>query len=137
VPAPTRLQPPQAAADEVTVHAGDVVTIPVLKNDTHPDGLELFLQPELEQDVDPALGEAFVSEDTLRFKAGPEAGTAYAIYRVRDVNGQEDSAQVTIRIRDGEDNAPPQPREIEARVLSGSSVRIAVPLDGIDPDGDS
>ncbi|WP_237841889.1 Ig-like domain-containing protein [Cellulosimicrobium cellulans] len=137
VPAPTRLQPPQAAADEVTVHAGDVVTIPVLKNDTHPDGLELFLQPELEQDVDPALGEAFVSEDTLRFKAGPEAGTAYAIYRVRDVNGQEDSAQVTIRIRDGEDNAPPQPREIDARVLSGSSVRVDVPLDGIDPDGDS
>ncbi|WP_253705785.1 Ig-like domain-containing protein [Cellulosimicrobium sp. 72-3] len=137
VPAPTRLQPPNAVADEVTVHAGDVVTVPVLKNDTHPDGLELFLQPELEQDVDPALGEAFVSEDTLRFKAGSEAGTAYAIYRVRDVNGQEDSAQVTIRIRDGEDNAPPQPREIEARVLSGSSVRIAVPLDGIDPDGDS
>ncbi|WP_255365230.1 Ig-like domain-containing protein, partial [Cellulosimicrobium sp. I38E] len=137
VPAPTRLQPPQAAADEVTVHAGDVVTVPVLKNDTHPDGLELFLQPELEQDVDPALGEAFVSEDTLRFKAGPEAGTAYAIYRVRDVNGQEDSAQVTIRIRDGEDNAPPQPREIDARVLSGSSVRVDVPLDGIDPDGDS
>ncbi|WP_196217326.1 Ig-like domain-containing protein, partial [Cellulosimicrobium composti] len=118
--APTRLQPPNAAADEVTVHAGDVVTIPVLRNDTHPDGLELFLQTELEQDVDPALGEAFVSEDTLRFKAGPEAGTAYAIYRVRDVNGQEDSAQVTIRIRDGEDNAPPQPREIEARVLSGA-----------------
>ncbi|NDO89909.1 tandem-95 repeat protein, partial [Cellulosimicrobium cellulans] len=137
VPAPTRLQPPNAAADEVTVHAGDVVTIPVLRNDTHPDGLELFLQTELEQDVDPALGEAFVSKDTLRFKAGPEAGTAYAIYRVRDVNGQEDSAQVTIRIRDGEDNAPPQPREIEARVLSGATVRVDVPLDGIDPDGDS
>lgn len=137
VPAPTRLQPPNAVADEVTVHAGDIVTIPVLKNDTHPDGLELFLQPELEQDVDPALGEAFVSEDTLRFRAGSEAGTAYAIYRVRDVNGQEDSAQVTIRIRDGEDNAPPQPREVEARVLAGSSVRIDVPLHGIDPDGDS
>src|SRR5690606_922989 len=35
------------------------------------------------------------------------------------------------------DNAPPQPREIEARVLSGASVRVDVPLDGIDPDGDS
>ncbi|WP_454041339.1 Ig-like domain-containing protein [Cellulosimicrobium sp. Marseille-Q8652] len=137
VPAPTRLQPPNAAADEVTVHAGDVVTVPVLKNDTHPDGLELFLQPELEQGADPALGESFVSEDTLRFKAGSEAGTAYAIYRVRDANGQEDSAQVTIRIRDGEDNAPPQPREVEARVLSGASVRIDIPVHGIDPDGDS
>ncbi|MBD5786499.1 tandem-95 repeat protein [Cellulosimicrobium terreum] len=137
VPAPTRLQPPDAAADEVTVHAGDVVTVPVLRNDTHPDGLELFLQTDLEQDVDPALGEAFVSEDTLRFKAGSQAGTTYAIYRVRDVNGQEDSAQVTIRVRDGEDNTPPQPREVEARVLAGSSVRVDVPLEGIDPDGDS
>ncbi|WP_435738713.1 Ig-like domain-containing protein [Cellulosimicrobium sp. PMB13] len=137
VPAPSELRPPRAAADEVTVHAGDVVTIPVLKNDTHPDGLELFLQPELEQDVDPTLGEAFVSEDTLRFKAGSAAGTAYAIYRVRDANGQEDSAQVTIRIRDGEDNAAPVPRDVEARVLAGSSVRVAVPLDGVDPDGDS
>ncbi|WP_435736809.1 Ig-like domain-containing protein [Cellulosimicrobium sp. PMB13] len=137
VPAPTKLQPPNAVADEVMVHTGDVVTIPVLKNDTHPDGLELFLQPELEQDVDPTLGEAFVSEDTLRFRAGAEAGTAHAIYRVRDANGQEDSAQVTIRIRDDEDNEPPQPRDIEARVLSGAAVRVDVPLHGIDPDGDS
>ncbi|MBD5785575.1 tandem-95 repeat protein [Cellulosimicrobium terreum] len=137
VPAPTRLQPPNAAADAVTVQAGDVVTIPVLRNDTHPDGLELFLQDELEQDVDPAVGEAFVSEDTLRFKAGSEAGTTYAIYRVRDANGQEDSAQVTIHVRDDEENAAPQPRAVEARVLSGSTVRVVVPLDGIDPDGDS
>ncbi|MCB7137080.1 Ig-like domain-containing protein [Cellulosimicrobium marinum] len=137
VPAPTKLQPPNAAPDEVTVHAGDVVTVPVLRNDTHPDGLELFVQPELEQGVDGELGEAFVSEDTVRFRAGSQAGTAYAIYRVRDTNGQEDSAQVTIRIRDGQDNAPPVPRDVEARVLSGGSVRVDVPLDGIDPDGDS
>src|SRR5690606_36689440 len=51
--------------------------------------------------------------------------------------GQEDSAQATIRIRHDEDNAPPQSREIEARVLSGSTVRVDVPLDGIDPDGNS
>lgn len=137
VPAPVRLQPPSANPDEVTVYAGDVVNIPVLANDTHPDGLELFLQDELEQDVDPAQGQAFVSEDRLRFRAGDEAGTAYAIYTVRDRNGQEDSAQVTIHIRDGEDNTAPVPRDVEARVLSGATVRIAIPLDGIDPDGDS
>ncbi|MBD5786500.1 tandem-95 repeat protein [Cellulosimicrobium terreum] len=137
VPAPTKLQPPNAAADSVTVHAGDVVTIPVLTNDTHPDGLELFLQPELEQGVDPEVGEAFVSENTLRFKAGATGGTTHAIYRVQDVNGQEDSAQVTIHVRDSEENEPPQPRDVEARVLSGASTRVDVPLDGIDPDGDS
>ncbi|WP_265520562.1 Ig-like domain-containing protein [Oerskovia flava] len=134
---PTKLQPPNAVADEATVRTGDVVSIPVLRNDTHPDGLPLFLQDEFEQGVDPEQGEIFVSEDLVRFKAGDEAGTVYAIYRVRDENGQEDSAQITIHIRDGEDNSPPQPRDIEARVLAGSSVRIAVPLDGIDPDGDS
>ena len=80
VPAPSQLRPPSAAADEVTVHAGDVVTIPVLKNDTHPDGLELFLQPELEQGVDPALGEAFVSEDTLRFSELHAIGSMNEIY---------------------------------------------------------
>src|SRR5690606_24716640 len=49
VPAPDRLQPPNAAADEVTVRAGDYVNIDVLDNDSHPDGLELTLDDELEQ----------------------------------------------------------------------------------------
>ncbi|MGF0115691.1 Ig-like domain-containing protein [Promicromonospora sp. Marseille-Q5078] len=137
VPPPDRLQPPNAAPDEVTVRAGDYVNIDVLDNDTHPDGLELTLDEELEQSVDPGQGELFVSEDRLRFRAGSQAGTAYAIYKVRDPNGQEDSAQVTIHIRGGKDNAAPVPRDVDARALSGGTVRIPVPLDGIDPDGDS
>ncbi|MBD8080583.1 fibronectin type III domain-containing protein, partial [Cellulosimicrobium arenosum] len=137
VPAPTKLQPPNAAADSVTVHTGDVVTIPVLRNDTHPDGLELSVRPELAQGADPELGEAFVSENTVRFRAGASAGTAYAIYKVQDPNGQEDSAQVTIHVRDGQENVPPVPRDVETRVLSGASTRVDIPLDGIDPDGDS
>ena len=36
VPAPAKLQAPQAKPDEATVRAGDVVTIPVLENDTRP-----------------------------------------------------------------------------------------------------
>ena len=137
VPPPDRLQPPNAAPDEVTVRVGDYVNIDVLDNDTHPDGLELTLDEELEQSVDPAQGDLFVSEDRLRFRAGSEAGTAYAIYQVRDPNGQEDSAQVTIHIRGGKDNAAPVPRDVDARALAGGTVRIPVPLDGIDPDGDS
>ncbi len=137
VPAPEELHPPHAAPDEVTVHTGDYVNIPVLANDTHPDGLELILDDELEQGVDPSLGEVFVAEDMLRFRAGAEDGTAYAIYKVADANGQEDSAQVTIHIRGGEDNTAPVPHDVEARVISGGTVRVQVPLDGIDPDGDS
>ncbi|MCA5895058.1 tandem-95 repeat protein [Isoptericola sp. NEAU-Y5] len=137
VPAPDRLQPPNAAADEVTVRAGDYVNIDVLDNDSHPDGLELTLDDELEQTVDEGQGELFASEGRLRFRAGAEPGTAYAIYTVRDPNGQEDSAQVTIHVRGGKENSAPVPLDVDARVLSGGTVRIPVPLDGIDPDGDS
>src|SRR5690606_2496787 len=34
-------------------------------------------------------------------------------------------------------NAPPRPRDLTARALAGTSIRIPVPLDGIDDDGDS
>ena len=137
IPAPARLQPPSAAADEATVRVGDYVNIDVLDNDTHPDGLELTLDDELVQTVEPDQGELFVSEGRLRFRAGPEATTAYAIYTVSDENGQEDSAQVTIHVRDGKDNRPPTPPDAQARVVSGGTVRVQVPLDGVDPDGDS
>lgn len=136
IPAPSKLRPPDAAPDEVAVHTGDVVTIPVLKNDSHPDGLELTLDDELVESPDAAMGEAFVSEDTVRFRAGSTPGTAYAVYEVVDPNGQKDSAHVTITVSDAKDNSAPQLPDVEARVLSGGTVRITLPLEGADPDGD-
>jgi hypothetical protein len=46
---------------------------------------------------------------------------------------------VTIHILplEGAQNSRPQPRNLTARVVAGGTVRIPVPLDGIDPDGDS
>ncbi|WP_240643829.1 Ig-like domain-containing protein [Antribacter gilvus] len=134
IPAPDRLRPPDAAADEAVVHAGDVVTVPVLKNDGHPDGLALELGEELVEG--PAAGDAFVSEGTVRFRAPAVAGTYFAVYEVRDPNGQKDSAQLTFHVTDGYENSMPQPPDLEARVLAGASVVIEVPLDGVDPDGD-
>ncbi|MFD7308399.1 Ig-like domain-containing protein [Promicromonospora sp. NPDC059942] len=136
IPAPAQLRPPEAGPDEATVHVGDVVTIPVLKNDTHPDGLELTLTDELQESPPAEAGEAFVSEDTVRFRAGQEAGTYHAVYEVSDANGQKDSAQVTINVLDAPENSAPQLPDIEARVLSEGVVRIPLPLDGTDPDGD-
>ncbi|WP_423462460.1 Ig-like domain-containing protein [Promicromonospora sp. MS192] len=136
IPAPAQLRPPEAGPDAATVHTGDVVTIPVLKNDTHPDGLELTLNDELQEAPPASAGEAFVSEDTVRFRAGDEAGTVHAVYEVVDSNGQKDSAQVTINIVDEESNTAPQLPDIEARVLAEGVVRIPLPLDGTDPDGD-
>jgi fibronectin type 3 domain-containing protein len=136
IPAPDQLRPPEAGPDVATVHVGDVVTIPVLKNDTHPDGLELTLKDELQESPPASAGEAFVSEDTVRFRAGPEAGTVYAVYEVEDGNGQRDSAQVTINVVGGKANSAPQLPDVTARVLSGGVVRIPLALDGTDPDGD-
>ncbi|MCC9194079.1 Ig-like domain-containing protein [Arthrobacter sp. zg-Y916] len=139
VDGPGTLLPPSASADTATVRVGDVVNIPVLENDVSPTGDELTLNPVPAQGVDPADGQLFASGNMLRFVAGDTAKTVYAIYEVRDSTGQSDSAQVRINIRprDDEKNTPPVPRNLEGRAIAGSTVRIPVPLDGLDADGDS
>ena len=52
VPAPAKLRPPVANDDQVVVRAGDVVTIPVLDNDYHPNGDTMHVAPDL---VEPLL----------------------------------------------------------------------------------
>ncbi|MBO0980900.1 tandem-95 repeat protein [Microbacterium sp. SD291] len=140
IPAPAEFLQPLTNPDTVTVRAGDVVTIPVLDNDTHPNDDVLHVSPELiEPLVEPEDGEAFVSQDTVRFMAGAEAKTVYLTYEAVDSRQQKAADYVTIQILpvDEETNAAPRPRDLVARALAGSEVSIAVPLDGIDADGDS
>ncbi|MFC8682236.1 Ig-like domain-containing protein [Microbacterium ureisolvens] len=140
IPAPAQLRPPVANDDQVVVRAGDVVTIPVLDNDYHPNGDTIHVAPDLVPPlIEPEDGEAFVSQDTVRFRASDEPGTVYATYEAVDSTGQKDAGYITIQVLpvNADTNAAPRPRDLTARVLSGSRVRIAVPLDGIDSDGDS
>ena len=140
VPAPSQLRPPVANDDTAVVRAGDVVTIPVLENDYHPNGDTIHVAPDLVPPlVEPEQGEMFISQDTLRFRASDEPGTVYATYEAVDSTGQRDAGYVTIQVLpvNAETNTAPRPRDLTSRVLSGSTVRITVPLDGIDPDGDS
>lgn len=140
IPAPEEILQPVTAPDTAYVRAGDVVTIPVLDNDSHPSGDTLHVAPTLiEPLVDPEDGEAFVSQDEVRFKAGDEAKTVYLTYEAVDSRVQKAAGYVTIQILpvDEESNAAPRPRDLVARALSGTEVNIAVPLDGIDSDGDS
>ncbi|MDT3329615.1 Ig-like domain-containing protein [Microbacterium sp. KSW-18] len=140
VPAPEKLRPPIAVDDEVVVRTGDVVTIPVMDNDYSPNNDEIHISPELVPPlVDDADGDLFVSEDTLRFRAGSEPKTVNATYEVEDSSGQRDAGYVTIRIlpRDDTSNAAPRPRDVTVRTLSGSAVTVPVDLNGIDADGDS
>lgn len=139
VPAPPVVEAPQPKPDEVNVRVNDVVTIPVLDNDTHPQGEKLTVDPVLPQQVEAGNGTSFVSENTLRFIAGGEPKTVRAIYNAVDPQGQKSAAAVTIHILplEGAENSRPQPRNLTARVVAAGTVRIPVPLDGIDPDGDS
>lgn len=132
-------QPPIAAPDTVAVRVHDVVDIPVLANDVQPDGDKLTLDPTLATPLPGGAGLLFASGDHLRYLAPAKPGNYTAAYKVYGADGQWATAEVTIAVRerDAATNNPPVPKTVTARVLAGDTVRITVPLSGIDPDGDS
>ncbi|WP_103062134.1 Ig-like domain-containing protein [Actinomyces qiguomingii] len=132
------LQVPIVSADSAVVRVGDVVTVSVLDNDTSPSGLALSVTDELGL-AGADLGTAWTSGDVVRFKAADTPGRTTLSYTVSDTEGQTASGQVDIEVRGRDDdaNAAPSPHNLEASTVAGSSASITVPLDGIDPDGDS
>lgn len=138
---PAQPRAPKAVDDAATVRAGDYATIDVLANDFSPDGTPFEL---VDRVVDTSFasddeGIAFISEGRLRVHALVDAPTrATVTYEISDDFGNRDSATVAMTIvpRDEEQNAPPAPETVTSRVLAGSTVRIPIPLHGIDPDGD-
>ena len=139
IPKPDRIQPPVAQPDSATVRVGDVADIDVLANDTQPEGEPLTLEPDLVQNVPGDGGLLFVSGDHLRYLAPKTPGNYTAVYRVAGPDGQSADAAVSISVREADSatNNPPVPQTVTARVVAGQAVRISVPLNGIDPDGDS
>ena len=138
VPPAATSQPPVVKDVEVSVRTGGVVTIPVLESAYDPDGDHLTLERELAEPLGPGEGLLFVSGDVLRYQAPDAPMTAHATFSVRDATGNRTAAQVTVRVHasDAAAKAPPRPRDLVARVFAGDTVRIDVPLVGIDPDGD-
>lgn len=138
IPAPDKLKPPRVEPDTAIVRVGDVVSIPVLANDTDPNG-EVLKSPEVVEAPEAADGKLFTDQNQLRFIAGPTAKTVQGVYKVANSTGQFSSAPVTITIvaADPENNLPPAPKNLTGRVIAGDLVRIPVPLVGIDPEGDS
>lgn len=139
IPEPARPQPPIATADTVSVRVGDVVDVPVLDNDEHPDGSPLTLATTLPRGLPEEGGLAFVSGDVLRYLAPATPGDFTITYRVLGPDGQWADADVTLSVReiDRTSNTAPAPRTVTARVFAGETVRVEIPLSGIDPDGDS
>lgn len=137
VPPLPKHQAPVATDDAVVVRAGDIANVAVLENDYHPDAAVMLVDRELVED--PTAGLAFVDDDEVRFQAPSEPGTYTTTYRVYDTFGEADTATVTFNVvgEDKKNNQPPVPQLLTSRVFAGATVRVDVPLDGLDPNGDS
>jgi hypothetical protein len=138
VPPATTSQPPVVPNVTADVRTGGVVTIPVLKGAHDPDGDAMTVKPDFAEPLGEGEGLMFVSGDALRYQAPDTPMTAYATFVVRDATGNETAATVTVRVHesDAATKAPPRPQALTARVFAGETVRIPVPLVGIDSDGD-
>lgn len=136
VPPSAGQRPPVVQDIEVSVRTGGVLTVPVMDYAYDPDGDEMTLEPELDEDV--ASGLLFVSGELLRYQAPQEPTTAHAVFSVTDEAGNSSSAKLTISVHasDAERKDPARPKDLVARVFDGETVRITVPLLGIDDDGD-
>lgn len=139
VPPIVNRQPPIANDDRVRVRAGDVVSADVLANDEHPDQARLILQEDLVETDAAGDGLVFVGDGMVRYQAGQRPGEYSVVYRVADQYGESATARVTFVVVAPDDaaNQPPVPLPQTARVFAGSTIPIELPLDGIDPDGDS
>ncbi len=138
-PAADDSQPPEAGDDTLVVRSGDVGSVAVLDNDRSPAGLTLTVLPDVQSNADPAMGEVFLSDNVIRFRAGEKTGSTQAVYTVRDSLGNVASARVNITVTavDEQKNTAPTPQNITARAIAGQTVTIPVQLDGIDAEGDS
>ncbi|HET8591789.1 MAG TPA: fibronectin type III domain-containing protein, partial [Nakamurella sp.] len=138
VPVPARSgQAPVAGPMSVTVRAGDAVTVPAGSAARDFGGSALTVQP-----FDPlpaGSGLLFAAGQDIRYLA-PSGGLGQGVrttYTVQNTEGRTASAPLQIRVVPQGVNHPPRaPTTTTARAFTGQTVSIALPLDGIDPDGD-
>ncbi len=132
-------QSPIANDDTATVRAGDIATVHVLDNDSSPDNEPFTLDPTLASTASQGSGAtSFVSGSFVRYQAPTEAGTYSVSYGITDKFGQHATATVNfvVTAKSGKNRAP-EATTLTGRAFAGASISIVVPLDGIDPDGDS
>ena len=135
---------PVANKDQTTAREGSVATIPVLGNDSDPDGGELqiaYVTPTADDDGEKL--DIWVADDVLRFKApklpAGKPKVFKAIYGVKDPDGLKSDAEVMVFVipDSAENNHPPAPTPIIERAIAGQPKVIGVDMAGADPDGDA
>ncbi|GAB3813399.1 Ig-like domain-containing protein [Tessaracoccus terricola] len=128
---------PLAERDEIRVRAGSTQAVNVLSNDSSPIGLDLRLDELVENPLD---DRAWIDGEFINVSvpAGAQAANTNITYQIKDADGAIASTQlrVTIVSEDAQNEAP-VPRQVVERVLAGTTSRLAIPLEGIDPNGDA
>jgi hypothetical protein len=140
VPPLVNHQPPIAVDDAATVRAGDITSVAVMDNDHSPDNEPFTLDRQLRDDTTAGKGATvFVSEKVVRYQAPKEPGQYSVVYGITDKFGQKAQATLSFLVTgpDKGANKAPQPQPLTIRAFAGSTVPVDVPLDGLDPDGDS
>jgi len=130
-------RPPVARPDVARTVAGRAVDIPVLVNDSDPDGDAIQLESIAAQ---PAFGVATTQPDgSVRYEPAPsQSGSDRLRYTIIDANGERAAGEVVIGVlpADGE-NRPPTATNDSYTVIAGSDVVVfEVLANDSDPDGD-
>ncbi|SDH36882.1 fibronectin type III domain-containing protein [Agrococcus jejuensis] len=139
-PPPDINQVPFAETDAVSVQPGRAVAVPVLANDSDPDGDTLTLQVDGIEGASEELGDVTIDEDrnTVDFTA-PEAPGEYELrYTIDDGRGGE--AQGVVLITVAEDAPLEAPVAVDdvvpaADVVAGEPISVPVLDNDLDPDG--
>ncbi|NUP74842.1 MAG: cadherin-like domain-containing protein, partial [Sinomonas sp.] len=129
--------PPIANPDDFGVRPGRTVILPVLLNDTDPDGDVLTARLV---GADPRLGhvQSIFNGGALQIVVAADAtGTDSFEYEVSDGRGGTAKARVNLTVRESSTNAPP--KSVRATTMAaeqGTTVSQNILGDWVDPDGD-
>ena len=143
-PAPVLAEnrPPVIRPDEFSVRAGGIAVLPVLSNDSDPEGdiLTINAPQDSDQPNPDRDGLLFLSEGQLRYEAPDEPrATVRLKYDVSDSAANAASAEIVVHVlpADGSRNDPPASPEVIGRTVAGQQVTVPVPITTMDPDGDA
>ncbi|MBO1346214.1 MAG: tandem-95 repeat protein [Hormoscilla sp. GUM202] len=95
-------QPPMANDDYAIAIMSQMITIPVLLNDSDPNGDTLSITGV----SSPTNGNAVINDDQIIYTANATAGTETFTYTIGDGNEGMDTAMVTVRVFADDANTP-------------------------------
>jgi hypothetical protein len=129
----------------ITVRSGDSAAVPVLSGDASSIGLPLTIGGTPMTDQPPVAG-LVTSADGANLRVDAPAGVkteaeTTVSYVVTDASGATATGQLDVTIEPPPSKTHPDqapvPEEVDTRETAGDVAVIQIPVNGVDPDGDS